>query len=665
MRQTQSNLSLYAGRAKYAVLLSLLCAPLGAQTGEAGTSEVKIKSETRLVLVDAVVTAKKDEPVSGLTEKNFHVFADGKEQPITAFQAHAGTATAGIGRQQRFLLLFDGRSSEDPVWIEQAVEKFVADNVGPNRPIAVAYYDGGCMTFAAQFTADVGQLRHALSDWSQIRHCPPVDDPQGFHRAEKYSELAKNLAKVPGHKVVVLFGGRAMRQAVSGDIGANAATTRIGGGRDADVADGRPAIPGALGSMGGGGAPAPSSSRPAESTTRVLTEPSGIQLEFRKADASVYTVEGQAGARAPAWAITLAEKTGGHNLSHGNDIGGALASVLSEREQGYTLGFVPADSPQGSCHPLKITVDQPKVKVHGRDLYCNVPETNLAMAGTVDASVEGLANAAPVGNVKAAMSLPFFYEHGGAARVNLALEIPAPALEPTEASGKLYATMDLLGLAYNADGAVAARFGDTVRYDFDSRQQFDEFVRQPLHYEYQMKVAPGNYKFKLVFRMAKDRVGVVETPLVIEPFDAGKLAMSSIALSHEMQPITPEATQAEIDAGRQPLIYHGKRIIPAASDVLAKKGIGQAYFEIYQPPAKGAEPVKLTMCLRVFEVPGDQKKVDSGDIDLSAQATSGGGAVPVGLRLPVSALAIGTYRAEITVKDSGGEAKRSVEFRVE
>jgi hypothetical protein len=159
---------------------------------------------------------------------------------------------------------------------------------------------------------------------------------------------------------------------------------------------------------------------------------------------------------------------------------------------------------------------------------------------------------------------------------------------------------------------------------------------------------------------------VVETPLVVEPFDVGKIAMSSIALSHDMQPITPEAAQAEIEAGRQPLIYHGKRITPAGSDVLAKKGIGQAYFEIYQPPAKGAEPVKLSMCLRVFDVPGDQKKVDSGDIDLSAPAKSGDSAVPVGLRLPLSALAVGSYRAEITVKDSaGGEAKRSVQFRVE
>jgi hypothetical protein len=47
------------------------------------------------------------------------------------------------------------------------------------------------------------------------------------------------------------------------------------------------------------------------------------------------------------------------------------------------------------------------------------------------------------------------------------LEIPAPALAPTEnRSGKLYATLDVLGLAYNADGAVAARFA--IRRDMTS-----------------------------------------------------------------------------------------------------------------------------------------------------------------------------------------------------
>ena len=44
-----------------------------------------IKTETRLVVVDAVVTDKKDNYVKDLNKKDFKVYEDGKEQSITTF----------------------------------------------------------------------------------------------------------------------------------------------------------------------------------------------------------------------------------------------------------------------------------------------------------------------------------------------------------------------------------------------------------------------------------------------------------------------------------------------------------------------------------------------------------------------------------------------------
>ncbi|MGO9227898.1 MAG: VWA domain-containing protein [Bryobacteraceae bacterium] len=669
MITSESNRSLYTGRVAYAALLLFLSVPLAAQTGESGstgTSELKIKTETRLVLVDAVVTAKKDEPVGSLTAKDFHVFEDGKEQPITAFQTHAGTAIAEMTQQQHIVLLFDGRSNDDPIWIEQAAEKFVADNAGPNRMMSVAYYDGGCMTIAAQFTADVGQLRHALSDWSKTRRCPPAPDPQGYYRAEKYSQLARSLAQVPGHKVVALFTARTARQSATADIAQGPTQERAGGGVNNGL--GAPGATTGLGASPLGARPGNQGSNAATNDAALvaLFDPKGMLLEFRKADVSVYAVEGQSGARSPAWAITLAEKTGGHELNRGNDVIGAFALLAREQDQAYTLGYAPPDSPDGSCHTLKVTVDQPKVKVRGRDLYCNVPEAALAINKSRDTALESLAAAPHAGNTAASAALPFFYEDGGAARVNLVLEIPAPVLDVTEVSGKQRASMDVLGLAYNSDGKVVARFSDTARYSFDNRQQFDEFLRHPLHYEHQFRIAAGDYKYKLIFRTGKDRFGVVEAPLAVDPFQSGKLGMSDIALSHDVQPITQDTAQMDLRMGEKPLIFNHKRITVAGSDLLPRTGIGEAYFEVYMPAPKGAEPVSLTMRLRLFNVPGNQQVDDSGDIDLSALAVAGGRTIPVGLKLPVATIAAGSYRAEITVKDTaGGEAVRSVQFRVE
>lgn len=184
------------------LLLLLFCASLASQPG------LKIKSESRLVLVDAVVS-KKDAAVPGLTAVDFHVFEDGKEQTVTAFQSHAGPATPGMPRQH-FILLFDADANNDLQSLREPASRFIADNAGPNRLLAIAHYSSGCMTLATQFTADIGELQHALDTLPSLTlRCGHVSDPDGDLKASYYAELAADLAHVPGHKVLVLFAASA------------------------------------------------------------------------------------------------------------------------------------------------------------------------------------------------------------------------------------------------------------------------------------------------------------------------------------------------------------------------------------------------------------------------------------------------------------------------
>ena len=55
-----------------------------------------IQSETRLVLVDTVVTDKKGNYLRDLTQKDFKVFEDNKEQTIVSFSHETGAATRAI-----------------------------------------------------------------------------------------------------------------------------------------------------------------------------------------------------------------------------------------------------------------------------------------------------------------------------------------------------------------------------------------------------------------------------------------------------------------------------------------------------------------------------------------------------------------------------------------
>ena len=636
-------------------LLLLLWAPL---LGGQGAAPLKLKSESRLVLVDAVVTGKRGAAIPGLAAADFHVFEDGKEQNITAFQTHAGPTAPGMP-QQHFFLLFDGDSNNDLPSIQQPAARFIADNAGPNRLMSIAYYSSGCMTIATQFTADVVELQHALATLpSLLRRCGFVTDPDGDLQASYYAQLAKDLAHVPGHKVLALFVANAAPEVSAPARSVNSG--REGLGRSIDPVF-RSSDPSARASQLSG--LTPGIAAPPRNAARDLF---GMEAEFRKADVSIYPVETQTGGRSPGWALKLADATGGRELDRGNDVAGAFNLLAREQDEVYTLGYVPPESPEGSCHALKVTIDRHDAKVRGRNLYCNVREVSLAAANPLEQELENLAVSTQAGNAAASASVPYFYEVNGVARVNLAVEIPTPALHLTEVNGKIHAEMDVLGLAYNLGDEVAARFGDTLRFEFGSRQQFDDFLRHPLHYERQFKIAPGNYRLKLIYRSAEGRFGVVETPLAIGPFDAQKLSLSAIALSRDVQPISPEAAQEEIEAGKKPLVFRGSRIIVSGSDLLWKAGSAEAYFEIYPPPASGAQAVRLTMRLRLLDAQSNGQKWDSGDIDLSDLAKSGNRTIPVALKSPVAALAPGTYRAELTVKDSaGGQAARSVQFRTE
>ena len=57
-----------------------------------------IKKETKLVLVDAVVTDKKGNYVHDLTQNNFKVYEDNKEQPISSFSSGAEAVTQPNGQ---------------------------------------------------------------------------------------------------------------------------------------------------------------------------------------------------------------------------------------------------------------------------------------------------------------------------------------------------------------------------------------------------------------------------------------------------------------------------------------------------------------------------------------------------------------------------------------
>src|SRR5471032_3277033 len=103
-----------------------------------------IKTETRLVLVDAVVTDKKGQYVADLEGKNFKVWEDNKEQTVKTFSFSADPVSPASS-QKRYLVLFFDNSTMDfgeQVQARKAAAKFIDSNTGPNRLLAIVNYGG-------------------------------------------------------------------------------------------------------------------------------------------------------------------------------------------------------------------------------------------------------------------------------------------------------------------------------------------------------------------------------------------------------------------------------------------------------------------------------------------------------------------------------------------
>src|SRR5450759_281923 len=87
--------------------------PTETASGEmAQVSTPVIKAESRLVLVDTIVTDKHGNYVRDLTQKDFKVFEDDKEQTVKSFSYEADPNSPTNGQKHYMVLFFDNSTME-------------------------------------------------------------------------------------------------------------------------------------------------------------------------------------------------------------------------------------------------------------------------------------------------------------------------------------------------------------------------------------------------------------------------------------------------------------------------------------------------------------------------------------------------------------------------
>src|SRR5215471_11404229 len=208
--------------------------PATASAPDQQPAPVVIRKETKLVLVDAVVTDKKGNYVRDLAKNDFKVFEDSKEQAINNFSSGADLVTQPNGQRHYLILFFDNSTMAAPDQIQArgAAQKFIDANAGPDRLMAIVDF-GGSLRIVQNFTANANLLRAAVSGVKGSAvdpNAPPTDaavtvastvmptvgmsslfNAQADFGARTMllavRSLAKNLRSIPGRKMVILFSG--------------------------------------------------------------------------------------------------------------------------------------------------------------------------------------------------------------------------------------------------------------------------------------------------------------------------------------------------------------------------------------------------------------------------------------------------------------------------
>ena len=669
-----------------------------------------IKAETRLVLVDVIVTDKKGEYIHDLEQKDFKVWEDDQEQKVKTFSFEQGTATDE--QSKRHLVLFfddDSMNPADQSRARAAAAKFLDTNGGPGHFFAVIDY-AGTMRVTQNFTDDTAHLKQVVAQ-SKLSTASNTNASLGgsvFSSYDAYTNrnvllalrsVARSMGSLPGRKSLVwITSGVPMTtdtqaemtalisecnranvaiypldvRGLTGTVlsGQNTPLSRDDDGRlvyaqyTPGEGDGMPRLVyvfqkggGGGGKTGGGGT---TGGRTGSTGTnggyRPPPPPSPIQNPMYQPRTTILPP------MQPSLAVTqqvmyaVATGTGGFVIANSNDLLSGLEKIGKESSQYYVLGYTPPSPEDGSCHALKVKVDRSGAQVRARTGYCAVRSQNLLADKPVEKQLEAHALGSETGDITGSAAAPFFYTSPGTARVNLALDIAGSSIKFNKDKGNYHAVLNILGMATKADGTVAARFSDAVDLVLD-KKQLEDFANRPYHYENQFYIASGQYTLKLAVNNG-DKYGKFDVPLVVDPYDKTQFSMSGLAFSKEFHKVSDMSENLDtlLLQDRTPLVTQGLQLVPSGENTFKKSDRAAIYLEVYEPLLAESKPATVGLKLNIVDEKTGKSELEAAVPETGASVVPGNPVVPMGVPLPISSLQPGTYIVELSATDSAGNS---------
>jgi VWFA-related protein len=591
-------------------------------------SSSAFKVDVDLVTVEVSAVDKDGKPVAGLKKEDFQVYEDGKKQEIASLDEVTTETGASLEKRpiivdeqhrgKTVLILFNDNliSPENIKKSRDLAAGFVREHMGLQDLFGVAVF-GASMKIAQNMTNDRDKVLGAIAQ-------PAGSNQRGRMYADLYVSLEQinySLARIKGKKNVLIF-----LQSNYSNPSKNDPSAIMGYG---------------------------TYSRPGGSK-RVIES-------AKRANVVYYTIDTVGIASSdvdPKWRTDtldlLTHDCGGYAIYNTNNVDAELDKLDLTLSNYYILGFQSTNTNHdGTFRRLEI-----KANIKGMNLKYmpgyqdRSPVDVLASSKQEQTLLSALENPRTVTKLPVAFRPFIFFDTPKSAKVLISFRIQSANIALKKKSGQLSAELNVMGVAYNEDGSVAARFSEPLPVNIDAAYEA-AFRKGTLPYINYFKLRPGKYTLKIAVSDESMNIGSAEQSLEIPMLIENGIELSSIVLAEQATPL-PELIQnlqTQMLDESDPLVYSGMQIRPSIENKFKVNSTAVVFFRLYSLPNRiNADLIAIPKLL-------DEKgaQVVLNKIPLKKNAVLlGNNMAAVAFNLPLATAGIGKYRLVLEIADSGG-----------
>jgi len=652
-------------------------------------SSTTIHVATGAVVLDVVVTDKRNRLVTDLKQPDFLVYEDDVLQKIDTFQARNAAGEVPGGAQPApgtlpsymiFLLDFSTTLPENQNLVREGAARFVEKNLGPSDYVAV-FYTGVGFRLLKEFTNSKEQLAAVFGQ----------QDVAGSSRSQTSGARAPATADLGGTTETI---GRVNASlgaaAAAADAAGLASVSRVTGGVGSmDAAVLRRTTYGVLAAVENiSRAVAPLEGRKAlvlfsqgfvVDGTRQEAEFQRVISVANESNVAVYTVDsgglatisggagGVAGISAEAGGDRiyahggrslfdtaqsvggdtrdtalryLAGMTGGLAFRNTNDLALGLERMNQDMKSHYLLTYQPTNQNfDGSFRKIRVELKQPGLSVRTRSGYFANPP--LRALTDEESRLMTDARNGKEATLRFDVALAQFPAGPQRSHVPVTVEVPAREIQFSPSGDKLVASLLIVGLLRDQNGEIVARVGTPVNVAA-TPEEHKVLSKGSVSFTNTIELPPGRYSLEAFIRdQTSGKSTIRDYGLQIVPL-GDKLTASSIILSSHVDPLRAGESESDLTLGRT-------KVLPSARRQF-RNGQNLIYlFNVYNVQASGDGKTDLEVRVAVERLGAAGIKLDPYRVmQLDAE---GPPHVSIGRYVALNGLAPGRYFLAAEIED--------------